>query len=219
MRLDFSGRNFTEPSHLDTNLTAQLDAAERRTGVGAPYSAGPERFARLIEALHERTGQRVVILVDEYDKPILDALETPELARANRDYLRGLYSAVKFSDAHVKFTLLTGVSKFSKVSLFSGLNNLKDLTLDPRYAGVCGYTEQDLDTVFAPELPGLDRQAIRDWYNGYSGAARRRSTTPSTSCCSSTPASSGHTGSRPGPRRFSSIPCCAAGSRLRTWTA
>ena len=94
--------------------------------------------------------------------------KTPELARASRDYLRGLYSAIKFSDAHVKFTLLTGVSKFSKVSLFSGLNNLKDLTLDPRYAGVCGYTDDDLDTVFAPELTGLDRQAIRDWYNGYS---------------------------------------------------
>ena len=168
LRLDFSGRNFTEPGHLDTNLTAQLDAAERRTGVGAPYSAGPERFARLIEALHEHTGQRVVILVDEYDKPILDALETPELARANRDYLRGLYSAIKFSDAHVKFTLLTGVSKFSKVSLFSGLNNLLDITLEPAYSAMCGYTEQDLDTVFAPELPGLDRDEIRRWYNGYS---------------------------------------------------
>ena len=168
LRLDFSGRNFTEPGHLDTNLTAQLDAAERRTGVGAPYSAGPERFARLIEALHERTGQRVVILVDEYDKPILDALETPELARASRDYLRGLYSVVKFSDAHVKFTLLTGVSKFSKVSLFSGLNNLLDITLEPAYSAMCGYTEQDLDTVFAPELPGLDRNEIRRWYNGYS---------------------------------------------------
>ena len=168
LRLDFSGRNFTEPGHLDTNLTAQLDAAERRTGVGAPYSAGPERFARLIEALHEHTGQRVVILVDEYDKPILDALETPELARANRDYLRGLYSAIKFSDAHVKFTLLTGVSKFSKVSLFSGLNNLLDITLEPAYSAMCGYTEQDLDTVFAPELPGLDRNEIRRWYNGYS---------------------------------------------------
>ena len=67
----------------------------------------------------------------------------------------------------MKFTFLTGVSKFSKVSLFSGLNNLKDITLDPRYCAICGYTEADLDTVFAPELPGLDRGAIRDWYNGY----------------------------------------------------
>ena len=167
VRLDFSGRNFTEPGHLDTNLGAQLDAMERRAGVSAPYSAGPERFAHLIEALHERTGQRVVVLVDEYDKPILDALAKPELARANRDSLRGLYSVIKFCDAHVKFTFLTGVSKFSKVSLFSGLNNLIDVTLDPAYSAICGYTEEDLDAVFAPELAGLDRDEIRRWYNGY----------------------------------------------------
>ena len=107
------------------------------------------------------------MLVDEYDKPILDALDAPEAARANRDFLRGLYSVVKDSDAHVKFTFLTGVSKFSKVSLFSGLNNLKDITLDPRFSAICGYTDADLDTVFAPELPGLDRDEIRRWYNGY----------------------------------------------------
>ena len=167
MRLDFSGRNFTEPGHLDTNLGAQLDAMERRAGISISYPAGPERFAHLIEALHERTGQRVVVLVDEYDKPILDALAKPELARANRDSLRGLYSVIKFSDAHVKFTFLTGVSKFSKVSLFSGLNNLIDVTLDPAYSAICGYTEEDLDAVFAPELAGLDRDEIRRWYNGY----------------------------------------------------
>ena len=72
------------------------------------------------------------MLVDEYDKPILDALNIPEVARANRDYLHGLYSTVKFADAHVKFTFLTGVSKFSRVSLFSGLNNLSDITLHAR---------------------------------------------------------------------------------------
>ncbi len=106
-------------------------------------------------------------LLDEYDKPILDALETPEIARANRDYLRGLYGVIKARDAHVRFTFVTGVSKFSKVSLFSDLNNLKDITLDRRYSGICGYTEDDLDTVFAPELAGLDRGQIREWYNGY----------------------------------------------------
>ena len=167
VRLDFSGRNFTESGHLDLNLAAQLDAMERRAGAGTPYPAGPERFSHLLETLHERSGQRVAVLVDEYDKPILDALGTPELARANRDALRGLYSAIKFSDAHVKFTLLTGVSKFSKVGIFSGLNNLIDITLDPRYSAICGYTERDLDSVFAPELPGLDRDEIRRWYNGY----------------------------------------------------
>ena len=167
LRLDFSGRTFTEPGHLDTNLAAQLGAAERRAGIEALHTDGPERFTHLIETLHEDTGQRVVVLVDEYDKPILDALGKPEVARANRDFLRGLYAAVKFSDAHIRFTFLTGVSKFSKVSLFSGLNNLVDITLEPAYSAICGYTDADLDAVFAPELPGLDRDEIRRWYNGY----------------------------------------------------
>ena len=77
-----------------------------------------------------------MVLVDEYDKPILDALEAPEVVCANRDYLRGLYGVVKDCDVHIRFTFLAGVSKFSKVSLFSGLNNLADITLDPRYR--CG---------------------------------------------------------------------------------
>ncbi len=168
VRVSFGGRNFTAPDHLNLNLTAQLDRAEKRIGITSPYPTGPERFAHLIEEMHERSGQRVVVLVDEYDKPILDALGTPEVAKANRDYLRGLYSVIKDCDPHVKFTLLTGVSKFSKVGLFSGLNNLIDITLDPDYSAVCGYTDRDLDTVFAPELPGLDRDEIRRWYNGYS---------------------------------------------------
>ena len=115
-----------------------------------------------------QTGQRVAVLVDEYDKPILDMLEEPEVARANRDYLRGLYGVIKDNDAHVRFTFLTGISKFSKVNLFSQLNNLTDITLDPAYSSICGYTEDDLDTVFAPEFGGLDREQVREWYNGYS---------------------------------------------------
>ena len=114
-----------------------------------------------------RRGSGVVVLVDEYDKPILDALEEPEVALANRGFLRGLYGVIKDSDAHVRFTFLTGISKFSKVNLFSQLNNLTDLTLDRRYSAICGYTEGDLEAVFAPELAGLDRERIREWYNGY----------------------------------------------------
>ena len=167
LRLDFSSGHFTEPGGLRMDVMAQLDAVAQRTGVASGYATAPERFRHLIAALSERAGQRVVVLVDEYDKPILDALEHPEVARANRDYLRGLYSTIKFADAHIKFSLLTGVSKFSKVSLFSGLNNLVDITLEPEYSAICGYTEADLDTVFAPELPGLDRERIREWYNGY----------------------------------------------------
>ena len=168
LRLSFGSGNFKEPGYVETNLMAQLDAVERRTGVASEYATGPERFAHLLEALHDQAGQPVAVLIDEYDKPILDALEVPEIARANRDFLRGLYAVIKDSDAHIRFTFITGVSKFSKVSLFSGLNNLKDITLDARYSAICGYTDADLDTVFAPELPGLDRDQIRDWYNGYS---------------------------------------------------
>ena len=168
VRLSFAGGSFKQPELLEDNVMEQLAAVERRHGVEANYRTAPGRFAYLLEALREGTGQRVAVLVDEYDKPILDALAKPELARANRDALRGLYSAIKASDAHVKFTFLTGVSKFSKVGIFSGLNNLKDVTLDPRYSAICGYTDTDLDTVFAPELPGLDRDRIRHWYNGYS---------------------------------------------------
>ena len=167
LRLSFGSGHFTGPDGLRANLMAQLDAVERDAGVKSGYATGPERFAHLLEMLHKRTGHRVAVLIDEYDKPILDALGAPEVARANRDYLRGLYAVVKDSDAHIRFSFITGVSKFSKVTLFSGLNNLKDITLDARYAAVCGYTEADLDAVFAPELPGLDREAIRDWYNGY----------------------------------------------------
>ena len=167
VRLDFSAGDFSDPDYLHEDVLAQLAAIERRAGLDPGHARASIRFRQLLEALHERTGQRVAVLVDEYDRPILDALAKPELARANRDALRGLYSAIKASDAHVKFTLLTGVSKFSKVSLFSGLNNLIDVTLDPRYSAICGYTDTDLDTVFAPELPGLDRDEVRRWYNGY----------------------------------------------------
>ena len=168
VRLDFGSGNFKEEGYLQANVMEQLAAIERRAKIVSEHTTATGRFASVLEILHAQAGQRVVVLVDEYDKPILDALEVPEIARANRDFLRGLYSTIKSNDAHIKFTFLTGVSKFSKVSLFSGLNNLKDITLDPRHSAICGYTETDLDTVFAPELPGLDRDEVRDWYNGYS---------------------------------------------------
>ena len=127
----------------------------------------PGLFGQLIQRAHQKFGQRVVVLVDEYDKPILDNITQPDTARQMRDGLRNLYSVIKGQDAHLRFGMLTGVSKFSKVSLFSGLNNLNDITVSPEYSALCGYTDTDVDTVFAPELPGLDRDAIRDWYNGY----------------------------------------------------
>ena len=168
VRLSFGRGVFNERGLLAEDALAQIDAIERRAGVEGRYDTAVARLGHLIESLHERTGRRVVVLVDEYDKPILDALALPEVARANRDFLRGLYAVIKDCDAHLKFSFLTGVSKFSKVSIFSGLNNLTDITLDPACSTICGYTESDLDDVFAPELAGLDRDEVRRWYNGYS---------------------------------------------------
>ena len=174
VHLDLSGADLHEPAGLRRSIFSQVRSHERRTGVLVEAPDASERLAELLEALHERAGRRVAVLVDEYDKPILDVLEDPETACANRNFLRGLYSVIKRCDAHVRFCFLTGVSKFSKVSLFSGLNNLKDITLSPRFSSICGYTEDDLDTVFAAELEGLDRERVREWYNGYSWGGNER---------------------------------------------
>ena len=167
VRLSFGSANFKEPGRLDEDVALQLEYLEEEAGIPPRQVNSASRFRRLLQALHRKTGRRVAVLVDEYDKPILDVLEEPEAACTNRDYLRGLYGVIKDCDAHVRFTFLTGISKFSKVNLFSQLNNLTDLTLEPAFSSICGYTERDLDTVFAPELPGLDRERVREWYNGY----------------------------------------------------
>ena len=143
--------------------------SSRNSSASVPATTRPRSVSDISSGCRARgPGSEPVILVDEYDKPILDALDAPAVARANRDFLRGLYAVVKDCDAHIRFSFITGVSKFSKVSLFSGLNNLTDITLEPDYSAICGYTDADLDTVFAPELGGLDRDQVRDWYNGYS---------------------------------------------------
>ncbi len=167
VRLSFDGK-YNEPGEIERNVLTQLELIERNAGLPpASCTTGPERLLDLLDRLHTTAGRPAVVLVDEYDKPILDVLHDPELARANRDWLRGFYGIVKGSAEHVRFVFVTGVSMFSKVSLFSGLNNLEDISLDPRYAAICGYRDEDLDRVFAPELDGLDREEIRAWYDGY----------------------------------------------------
>ena len=167
IRLSFGGGVLRSEQALQQSIHRQLVHAEAAAGLVAQFPDARSRLASLIAHLHQRSGQRVVVLVDEYDKPILDNLTAPDMARQMRDGLRDLYSVIKDEDAHIRFAMLTGVSKFSKVSLFSGLNNLNDITVDPDYSAICGYTDADVDTVFAPELPGLDRDDIRLWYNGY----------------------------------------------------
>ena len=167
VRFRFGSGEYGHPDGVREDVELQLASMERRAKLEPVWAGASLRFRELIERLCERAGRQVVVLVDEYDKPILDALPDPEVARANRNFLRGFYGAIKDCEEHIRFCFLTGVSKFSKAGLFSGLNNLRDITLSPAYATICGYTDDDLDTVFAPELEGLDRDAIRRRYNGY----------------------------------------------------
>lgn len=125
-------------------------------------------FYELIEKSYKKYQQKVVILVDEYDKLILDNLDQVEMAKEAREILKDLYTTIKDSDEYIKFAFLTGVSKFAKVSIFSGLNNLKDITLDKRYAAICGYTQNELETIFAVHLQNADMARVREWYNGFS---------------------------------------------------
>jgi len=167
VRLSFADGVLRSRAELDEKIGELLTDNETRLGVRSPHRSISGRFHGLISAAHAQHGERVVVLVDEYDKPILDNLTDPAAAREIRDGLRNLYSVIKGADADMRFAFLTGVSKFSKVSLFSGLNNLRDITVSRDYSAICGYTEADLDQVFTPELAGLDRDLIRTWYNGY----------------------------------------------------
>ncbi|MBK7006116.1 MAG: ATP-binding protein [Burkholderiales bacterium] len=171
IRISFSDGVLQNRAELDQRIRGILRINRETLGVQRPADL-PENdiagnFADLIRQAHQKFGQRAVVLIDEYDKPILDNITHSPVALEMREGLKNLYSVLKGADEHLKFVFLTGVSKFSKVSLFSGLNNLIDITLDKRYSALCGYTDADVDTVFAPELPGLDREEIRRWYNGY----------------------------------------------------
>jgi hypothetical protein len=171
IRISFGGSVLHGRAELDRRIRGLLRRSRVDLGLPRPAEIDPDDvaddLADLIEQAHRQQGATVVVLVDEYDKPILDNITDPATALAMREGLKNLYSVLKDSDEHLKFVFLTGVSKFSKVSLFSGLNHLRDITLSPRWSALCGYTDEDVDTVFSPELPGLDRNEIRRWYNGY----------------------------------------------------
>jgi len=125
------------------------------------------KFGDLISGATLKYGQRAVVLVDEYDKPLLDNVQDSQIAREIRSGLKNLYSVLKEQDANLQFVFMTGVTKFSKVSLFSGLNQLMDITIDKRYSSICGYTDHDLKQHFSEYLAGSDPEEVKRWYNGY----------------------------------------------------
>ena len=167
IKLDLSGTSGSEAA-LRTSLAGKLRRAAKSLKLELASTDEPaELFEQLIQEAHDRHGQRAVLLIDEYDKPMIDNIGDLELARQMRKRLHDFYSVIKAVDEHLRFVMLTGVSKFSKVSIFSGLNNLKDISLTPDYGSICGYTEKELEGVFGEHLRGVDREQLRNWYNGY----------------------------------------------------
>ncbi|PCJ16084.1 MAG: hypothetical protein COB02_17135 [Candidatus Cloacimonadota bacterium] len=124
-------------------------------------------FRQLIRKVFKKYNQRVVVLIDEYDKAILDNLDQMSVAKEARETIKGLYTILKDSDKYLKFIFLTGVSKFSKASIFSGLNMLTDISLHEDFGNVCGYTQKDIESTFLPYLDGVDLTKLKTWYNGY----------------------------------------------------
>ena len=166
IKLDISGL-FKKPTDLESRLRGLLENNAINLGVALRGQDAPAQFANLITDAHRQYGQKTVLLVDEYDKPMIDNIGDTKLALQMRDQLHGFYSIIKATDEHLRFVMLTGVSKFSKVSIFSGLNNLEDISLNPDYGSICGYTDEDLKGVFAEYLQGVDFEQLRQWYNGY----------------------------------------------------
>jgi hypothetical protein len=122
---------------------------------------------KLVIKINKKKRKQVVVLVDEYDKPILDVIEDKKEAEEVRKELKGFYSVLKDLDEYIRFVLITGVSKFAKVSLFSGLNQLEDISLSKEYGNICGYTQEELEKNFKEYLEGVNLEEVRDWYNGY----------------------------------------------------
>ena len=172
IKLDISSY-FDKSAALDATLLNLLENNAINLGVDLRGRDAPTQFYNLIIDARRRHGQRSVLLVDEYDKPMIDNIAKPKLAIQMRDQLNGFYSIIKATDEHLRFVMLTGVSKFAKVSIFSGLNNLKDISLNPQYGSICGYTEDDLDEVFGEHLQGVDREQLQHWYNGYNFLGKR----------------------------------------------
>ena len=191
--LDFNGIDFTQEGSLENLLDFRLAEWEKDNGIASEkgLNAGL-RFIRLLKQVHERTGRRCVVLVDEYDKPLLDVLDTGAevtvdgnrvlLEERNREVLRSFYSTFKAADADLQFVLLTGVTKFSQISVFSGFNQPDDISMAREYDTLCGITQEELESYFAEPIAELAEEyrcdvpemkhLLKQRYDGYHFSTR-----------------------------------------------
>ena len=177
LRIDLSGEDYSQSGSLGVVLSRQLKRWEDLYGLTDIADTPSARFKEVIDAAYTKTGNQVVILIDEYDKPIVDNLGDETLSDSFRNQLQGFYSVMKAKDAYIKFGFLTGVTKIGKLSVFSGLNNLKDISMDARYTDICGISEKDLKKYFAESVKELAKanelsvekcyEQLAEMYDGY----------------------------------------------------
>ena len=177
--VDFNGANFTQAGVLETMLDDYIDKWEKQYDIHTDPGLGVGlRFRDILCAVHEQTGRRAVVLIDEYDKPILDVLDVDTLLEdSHRNVLKAFYSVFKVADSHLQFVLLTGVTKFSQVSVFSGFNQPKDISMDARYETLCGITQEELDGYFVEPISAMAernrcsfeemKSLLKQKYDGY----------------------------------------------------
>ncbi len=181
LHLDLNARQYENIGSLLEELNKYLEIWEQLYDSPFGDRKPEERFYQVIRRAYEKTGQRVVILIDEYDKPLLQAIGNPELQEAYRSLLKAFYGVMKSADGYIRFAMLTGVTKFSKVSVFSDLNNLKDISMRREFVDLCGITENELHENLESELHELSDSLNMDYnqvcqemkrrYDGYHFAA------------------------------------------------
>jgi hypothetical protein len=178
IRIDLSPGNYERGvNELLATINTALGLCARKYGVALEGDTISAQFMRLINTLREKAGEKVVVIIDEYDKPLLSTIDEPALHKEMRSTLKGFYSVLKATDGDLRFTFLTGVTKFSHVSVFSDLNHITDISLEPRYAELCGITQEELERNFADEISeiiqnkGTKRETylmeVKQFYNGY----------------------------------------------------
>jgi len=176
--LDFNTGNYNCMEALKENLNIFLSGLEEVYGKKDIEETPSKRFEGLLKRAYQQTGKQVVILVDEYDKPLLQTMGVNEsLNEQYRNILKTFYSVIKTCDEYIRFAFLTGVTKFSKISIFSDLNNLRDISMEKQYAGICGITQTELEETFQPEIQALAAEqnityrqtivSLKKWYDGY----------------------------------------------------
>ena len=185
--IDFNGSNYTEADALEQTLNGYLVKWEQQYGVKPATDQPGRRLADVLHQAHVQTGKTCVVLVDEYDKPMLDAMDTGLKTRVgdnemliedhNRETLKAFYSVFKLADADLRFVFLTGVTKFAQVSVFSGFNNAQDISMSPRFDAICGITTEELNSIFAPAIEELananavsvaeTKSQLKQRYDGY----------------------------------------------------